>query len=317
VENRIGIDPKRSIKVYLPPGYGDSGKSYPVVYYLHNAWWSPEKLFEDGNLVKLMERGFANGIVKELIFVVADYSTPTTGSIYENSSVSGRWLDFTAQELVPFIDKKFRTIRHHSSRAVAGDFFGGRGALKLAMVNADIFSVAYALHPVGTGTGDIPWTYINIDWKKIHQAKSLADITDGRARLFVTFCQAYLPNPDRPPFYCDFFMELENGEPKLSVENSIKMRTEFLLDETLNESYKNLRTLRGLAFDWGRFDETRAHVSSNREFSRKLQDLGIEHEAEEYSGNPWDKVWIDNGRFYARLLPFLERHLVFETVTEN
>jgi hypothetical protein len=30
-ENRTGLNPNRSIKVYLPPSYVNSGKSYPVV----------------------------------------------------------------------------------------------------------------------------------------------------------------------------------------------------------------------------------------------------------------------------------------------
>lgn len=311
-ENRTGLSPNRNIKVFLPPGYDTSQKSYPVVYYCHNIFWSAEKLFEDGRLVSLIELGFANGVVKEFIFVAADYSTPTTGSVYENSPVTGRWLDFTVKELVPFIDSKFRTIKSRDSRAVIGDMMGGRGALKLAMVNADIFSIVYALNPVAAGTGDIPWPYVSLDWKAIHKAKSFADITDGRTRLFVTFNQAFLPNLNRPPFYCDFFMEMENGEPKLNVANAMKMEGAFLLDETLKESEKNLRLMRGIAFDWGRFDETRAHVESNRDFSRKLQDLGIEHEAEEYAGNPYDKNWIANGRFFSRVLPFLNRYLVFK-----
>jgi enterochelin esterase-like enzyme len=312
-DNRIGLDVNRNIKVYLPPGYAKSGKSYPVVYYCHNIFWNNEKMFEDGKVVRLLERSFTNGIIKEFIFVVADYSTPTTGCIYENSSVSGRWLDFTIQELVPFIDNRFRTIRHRNSRAVCGDFMGGRGALKLAMVHANIFSVVYALHPVATGAGQIPWPYVPIDWKKIHEAKTFADLgSDGRTQLFVTISQSFLPNPDRPPFYCDFFMELENGEPKLHVENAKKTKAGFLIDETLSESVGNLQTMRGIAFDWGRFDTNQAHVYANQELSRKLEDLGIEHEAEEYRGDPWNRTWTDHGRFYSRLLPFFSQHLVFD-----
>ena len=86
----------------------------------------------------------------------------------------------------------------------------------------------------------------------------------------------------------------------------------FLLDRTLPESAANLRTLRALAFDWGRFDTTQAHVISNRAFSRMLEDLRVEHEAEEYRGDPWSRTWTDNGRFYARVLPFLDRYLVFQ-----
>jgi hypothetical protein len=51
-------------------------------------------------------------------------------------------------------------------------------------------------------------------------------------------------------------------------------------------------------------------VISNRQFSRKLEDLGIEHEAEEYRGDPWNRTWTEDGRFAKRVLPFLRRHLV-------
>jgi hypothetical protein len=53
-------------------------------------------------------------------------------------------------------------------------------------------------------------------------------------------------------------------------------------------------------------------VLSNQAFSRRLEDLGIEHEAEEYRGDPWNRTWTPDGRFYTRLLPFMARHLAFE-----
>lgn len=312
-ENRIGLDPDRTIKVYLPPGYATARRSYPVVYYCHSTFSNAEKQFEDGRFVSLLERGFAQGVLPELIVVVADYSTPTTGSVYENSPVSGRWLDFTAGELVPFIDRRFRTLAHRNSRALAGDFLGGRGALKLAMTHADLFSVVYALHPVATGSGRMPWVSLPIDWPKIHAARSFADLgSDPRTRLFVTISQGFLPNLNRPPFYCDFFMEMTDGVPTLQPHNAQKTKAGFHLEEALTESAAQLRTLRGLAFDWGRFDPTQDHIDANQAFSRRLEDLGIDHEAEEYRGDPWNRTWTDDGRFYTRLLPFLARHLAFE-----
>jgi hypothetical protein len=312
-ENRTGLDRNRTIKVYLPPGYDqESGKAYPVVYFLHSLNWSPGQMFEDGNLVKLLEQGFADGAVREFIFVAADCTTPTMGSLYENSPTSGRWLDFITDELVPFVDGKFRTLRHRDSRGLSGDFMGGRGALQLAMTRADLFGSVYALHPVATGTGMLPMTYIDVDWKSVHEARSYAELPEsGRSRIFVMICQAFLPNPQRPPFYCDFPMEMENGRPQLDPENSRRLQRGFLLEESLDQAAANLRTMRGIALDWGRYDPTPAHVFANQVFSRKLDDLGIEHEAEEYRGNPWDKLWTPDGRFATRLLPFFNRHLVF------
>jgi S-formylglutathione hydrolase FrmB len=309
-DNRIGLNPERAIKVLLPPGYAKSKQRYPVVYFLHNAWYGPKQLIEGGRAQRLIERAFADGVVQEFIFVVADYTGPTTGSLYENSPVSGRWLDYTVDEIVPLIDAKFRTLARRESRAVVGDFFGGRGALKLAMVKADVFSVAYAMHPVATGTGDIPWSALEIDWPRIHAAKSYAELGGlGRSQIFWAIHQAFAPNIAKPPCLCDFYAEMKDGKVVYDGDRAMAMQKTFLLDETLVESASALRSMRGLALDWGRFDTTLAHVSSNRQFSRKLEDLGIEHEAEEYRGDPWNRTWTPDGRFAERVLPFLQKHL--------
>jgi len=309
-DNRIGLNPERAIKVLLPPGYAKSKRRYPVVYFLHNAWYGPKQMIEDGRAQRLIERAFADGVVQEFIFVVADYTGPTTGSLYENSPVSGRWIDYTVDEVVPFIDAKYRTLARRESRAVVGDFFGGRGALNLAMVKAEVFSVAYAMHPVATGAGDIPWSSLEVDWPRMHAAKTYAELGGlGRTQIFWAIHQAFAPNVAAAPCFCDFYTEMKDGKAAYNPDRALAMQKSFLLDESLMESAAALRTLRGLALDWGRFDTTQAHVISNRQFSRKLEDLGIEHEAEEYRGDPWNRTWTEDGRFAERVLPFLRKHL--------
>jgi S-formylglutathione hydrolase FrmB len=309
-DNRIGLDPERPIKVLLPPGYAKSKHRYPVVYFLHNAWYDSKRMIEDGRAQRLIERAFADGVAPEFIFVVADYSGPTTGSLYENSRVSGRWIDYTVDEIVPSIDAKFRTLARRESRAVVGDFFGGRGALKLAMVKTEIFSVAYAMHPVATGTGDVPWSGLEIDWPRTLAAKTYGELGGlGRSQIFWAIHQAFAPNVAAPPCFCDFYTEMKDGKAVYNADRAMALQKAFLLDETLADSAAALRTMRGLAFDWGRFDTTPAHVTSNRVFSRKLEDFGIEHEAEEYRGDPWNRTWTDDGRFAQRVLPFLRKHL--------
>lgn len=312
-DNKTNLNPKREIKIYLPPGYASSNKHYPVVYYCHNFFWSPKQMIDDGRAFRLIDRAFEKQISREFIFVVADFTGPGMGCLYENSSTSGRWLDYITQELVPTIDSKFRTIANRDSRAAVGDFFGGRGALKLGMSHANLFSVVYAMHPVATGNGSLPWATLNINWKKLAAAKTFEDLAGpDRTAIFMGIHQAFLPNPNRPPFYCDYSIELINGKETLVAQNILKTKREFLLDETLPECVDNLRSLRGLALDWARFDETRAHVESNRDFSMKLEDLGIPHIAEEYNGTPFNKLMTDDGRFITRVVPFLDQHLVFE-----
>jgi hypothetical protein len=82
-----------------------------------------------------------------------------------------------------------------------------------------------------------------------------------------------------------FLFFLIEGNPKLLVvdqENLIRIQHQFHLDETVNETYKNLLSLRGFAFDWARYDGNFDHVHATRAFTRKLDDFGIEHEAEKY-----------------------------------
>ena len=182
----------------------------------------------------------------------------------------------------------------------------------LAMTSPDLFSVVYAMNPVGTATGVLP-IQAYPDWKKILAAKSFSDFQgDHISQLFITMGQAFLPNPNRPPFYCDFVMEMTNGQPTYHVENAQKQIAGFLLERQLEKYGANLRKFRGIAFDWSRYDRIQDHVYGSVALSRKFETLGIDHEAEEYRGEYWTENWKAHGRFYARVLPFLNRYLEFE-----
>lgn len=312
-DNKIGLDTNRSISIYLPPGYEQSGKSYPVIYFFHSLGWSNEKMFAGDNSPQpLLDKAISNGTIRDFILVAANYSSPTLGSWYENSTTSGQWIDYTIKEVLPFVDSHFRTIRHRNSRGLAGEFIGGYGALKFAMLYPDLFSVVYALHPVGTGSGLMPGQQM-VDWERIYKAKTFNELWgDYYAPGFVGMSQAYLPNPNRPPFYCDFIVDLQNGKPMLNVNNQKALQSRFLLDQLLPRYEDNFRKMRAIAFDWGRYDRTQSHVYSNQAFTRMLDNLGIEHIGEEYNGDQSNKNWIPHGRVEDNLLPFFNRYLVFE-----
>lgn len=313
VANKIGLNRSRDIKIYLPPGYSLSKKNYPVVYYLHSLFVNPNHVISDHKTPEIIDKSIVKNTSKDFIFVIADFTSPTIGSLFENSSTSGYWLDFISKELVTHIDENYRTISDKKSRAVIGHFIGGRGALKVGMEYPDIFSIIYAMHPVATGSGYLPRVSLDIDWDKIHKAKLYEDLKGtGITQFFTSVCQAFLPNPNRPPLYCDFLLEKDqDGELKLYPKNIRKEQKEFHLDERLDEYAENLRSLKAIAFDWARFDQTQAHVISNRRFSKKLMDIGVEHIGEEYVGDPWNKYWGENGRIATRILPFLNKHLEF------
>jgi hypothetical protein len=74
----------------------------------------------------------------------------------------------------------------------------------------------------------------------------------------------------------------------------------------------NLRKLKAIKIDWGRNDAQRFPVQCGM-LSQRLENLGIEHFAEEYIGNHGNKIWTLDGRVLNDLLPFFNDNLKFET----
>jgi S-formylglutathione hydrolase FrmB len=310
--NLIGTDPRRSLVVYLPPGYDASAKRYPVIYFLPAPFGSYRNDFDVHGAQKLFDRAIAGGAIGEFILVAPDLTTPIGCSWYVNCPVTGNWDDFVVTELVPYIDANFRTRPGRDSRGIAGVFMGGYGAIRFAMCHPDVFGTVYALHPVGTGSGLQTMTS-RANWTLLANAKALDDVkADGFTQLFTAIFQAHLPNPAKPPLFFDMPGHLVDGH--LIVDPAVvdRLRNNFLLEAQIPKYAGNLRSLRGFKFDWGRSDPNQDHVYSNQAYTHKLNEYGIPHEAEEYNGNGGDHDWGDDGRIVTELLPFFQRHLVFD-----
>ena len=233
-DNRIGLELHRSLKVYLPPGYAKGTSRYPVVYMLHGLNWSNERMFAPESAIqRTFDRAIADGVIRPFIAVAPDYTTSGPGTFYANSTTAGRFEDFTLQEVIPFVDAHYRTLNSPASRVIMGEHMGAYGALLYAFHHPEVFGAVYGLHPVGTGSGLVPM-YSRPDWKRVYAAKSFADISgnpgDPYTPVFVAMAQTFLPNPDRPPFYCDYLMEPVNGEPQLNVANLQLLKSRFMLE---------------------------------------------------------------------------------------
>lgn len=308
-ENLIGLKPERTIRVYLPASYAKGQKKYPVIYYFHSLGWSNEKFFADGKVQSVLDEAIRTGQLKDCILVAGDFTGPGLGSFFGNAPSSGRWMDHITQELIPAIDQRFRTYKTADARAAVGDMIGAYAAIKLAMDYPGIFGSVYAMHPFGTATGET-LMLSRPDWKKMNQAKSWKDLeSDIYSRVFMFMAQAYLPNPDKPPFYADLMVEQLGEELIVNPRHVALLQQNFLLDVRLPTRANNLRQLKGFKMDWGRYDENPDHVYANQKFTRTLDDFGVKHQAEEYSGNAWNQYWEGEERFKSEVIPFLNRHL--------
>jgi enterochelin esterase-like enzyme len=149
--NKLGLDSLQKVAVYLPPNYGSSNKSYPVVYYLPGFTSSiNEFLFGEYSgfeLQKAADSLIEHQLINEMIIVLVDGNTFLGGSFYVNSSINGNWEDYIVQDVVQYIDKKYKTILSPNSRVIAGNSMGGFGALNIGMKHPEIFGMVYSLSP--------------------------------------------------------------------------------------------------------------------------------------------------------------------------
>jgi S-formylglutathione hydrolase FrmB len=238
-------------------------------------------------------------------------------SWFVNSPVTGNWQTFMTGELVPYIDRNYRTLPNASSRGIAGDRMGAHGAIRFGMTHPDVFGSVYALHPVGTGNG-VQTLGSRPNWDVLQTATTADAVkNDHMSRIFLSIFQAHLPDPDKPPFFVDLPAHRSNGKLVIDAPEMSRLMQSFPLDQMLLRHADDLKKLRGLKIDWGRNDANFDHVYSNRAFAHKLEEFGIPYEAEEFRGG-WEegRNWGPVGRVMTDMLPFFARHLDFTGVNK-
>ena len=126
-------------KVVLPPGYNDAASKttrYPVLYLLHGLtghhtdWLSRTKLADyaaDYRLIIITPEG-NDGWYTDSHSVPAD-----------------KYESYIVQELMPDVQRRFRTLETREGRAVAGLSMGGYGALKFGVKYPERFVLAASM----------------------------------------------------------------------------------------------------------------------------------------------------------------------------
>lgn len=127
--------------VALPPGYDSSPfVRYPTLYFLHGLFENARSWSERGGQ-ETWEEMLSQGKIGKFLVVLPDGGK----TFYVNSSDGhDRYEDFLVQELVPTIDRTYRTLATPAARGISGTSMGGYGALHIAMRHSDIFGSASA-----------------------------------------------------------------------------------------------------------------------------------------------------------------------------
>jgi enterochelin esterase-like enzyme len=309
LQNSAGENTNRKVSVYLPPDYDSDGKRFPVIYYLHG-FMGTDSI--NASMKMILDKGISQQKIRPFILVIASHYTLYEGSFYSNSSLTGNWADFTAKELVEYVDKNFRTLATRDSRGIGGHSMGGYGAIKMGMLFPDVFSTVYALSP-GLLAFVKEFGPNSDSFKDLGKIKSVEELKKTYyPKVIVAVARAWSPNPDRPPFYCDVPFTYDGDS--LVVNNAVLEKWNQNMPVYMVDKYaNNLRKLKALKLDWGRNDASRFPIQCGM-FSQRLENLGIEHFSEEYIGNHGNKIWTLDGRVLNDLLPFFNNHLNFGKV---
>ena len=143
-------------RVVLPPGYSDTSKRYPVVYFLHGLPANAAAYRGNDWLIDELERAGQAILVIPQGARVGDRDPE-----YLNWGAGRNWETYVATEVPRYVDAHFRTIRSRSARAIVGVSAGGYGAMILGLHHLREFSVIESwsgyFHPTDpTGTVSLP-----------------------------------------------------------------------------------------------------------------------------------------------------------------
>ncbi|QHT66107.1 esterase family protein [Rhodocytophaga rosea] len=127
-------------KVYLPAGYEKLSK-LPVVYVTDGHEYADDRM---GAMVRILDNLIAEHKIKPVIAVFIDpreIANPGNNRRMIELVLNDKFVSFITQELVPDIDKKYKTDPSPQSRGIMGTSLGGLNAAYVGIKASDKISL--------------------------------------------------------------------------------------------------------------------------------------------------------------------------------
>lgn len=220
----------RRLTVYTPPGYDKGKNKYPVLYLLHGSGGDEEAWVTLGRVPQIIDNLIAGGKIEPMIVVMPNGNPgkqAAPGETKENFSyrpVMSQFLPNFADgsyeqsfnEIVNFIDSRFRTKAQKSQRALAGLSMGGFHSLLISANHPDLFDYVGLFSPGTPSSRVLDSTraaYKNLDEKFALQKKKgykLYWIGIGKTDFLYEGMQAHRKRLDKLQFPYTY-VESERG----------------------------------------------------------------------------------------------------------
>lgn len=145
--------------VYLPDGFGQTEKTYPVVYLLHGLSDDYTAWVRNGNMQLVADELIGTGEACEMVIVMPNAGGADTHNIWNGyfNMLGWRYEDFFFQEFIPAVEEKYRIVGDKGHRAVMGLSMGGGGSTVYAQRHPEMFSSCYAMSAWLDNANDEVW----------------------------------------------------------------------------------------------------------------------------------------------------------------
>jgi endo-1,4-beta-xylanase len=130
--------------IYLPPDYAKRNRRFPVIYWLHG-YGGNESYYLYPTFVGVLDKAIKGKKVPSCICVFVNAGRSSWYADSRDGKVRGETV--VINELIPHIDRTYRTIATRKGRALQGGSTGDFGALKFAFKYPDRFSSVMAYCP--------------------------------------------------------------------------------------------------------------------------------------------------------------------------
>ncbi len=233
------LNEDRVVFVRLPPGYDRSKEIYPVLYqtdapgHINEISSTIDFLAENGRMPEVIVVGIVNtDRTRDLSPVHADVKNEDgTVDRYPTSGGADRFLDFIQTELMPAIERNYRTAPY---RIFSGHSLGGLLAIHALVTRPDLFQAYIAVSP------SLQWG----DGYTLHEAqKFFAGRPEVKRKLFFSLGnEGNKPGPMGERFN-EFQRLLTSKKPKGLVWESARYPDEDHGSTVLRAHYAGLRTV--------------------------------------------------------------------------
>ena len=140
--NSYTTDTVEEVLVYLPPSYhkfGSATRRYPVLYLLYNDDADHGMCsVHHGKVNIIADNLIEDGKMTEMIIVMKNAGSAASPDHFSHDVT--QMCDDVTEDIIPFIDNRYRTKADRDNRAIAGLSMGSMQASRLSITRPDLFA---------------------------------------------------------------------------------------------------------------------------------------------------------------------------------